>query len=114
MAIRVYGNKSFFAGGTEQTDPPDDTVMADTGELTEGKWEFRITAGASAAAQFAVQHRNASNSSNVFSTVIYIPAGVSGQYLFYFSLIDDQRVRVIMDNALTGDATVSINYEKLL
>ena len=61
-----------------------------------------------------LQRRNAADDANVGSTVVIkAPAGQSGQYRFLFRLDASQRVRVIMDDALTGTISVAINLEKL-
>jgi len=114
MAARVQGNPPIIASGGELTDPADNALAADTGALSAGIYELRITVGASAAADVAVERRNAANGANVGAVpVIKVPAGQSGQYLFTFKLETSERVRVIMDDALTGTIAVTINGEKL-
>ena len=95
----------------EQTNPADDALMADTGALAyAGTYEVLVTIGASAAAHFQVQRRNAANAANVGSVPIaYGPAGQSGQYRFFFNIAAGERLRVVMDDALTGTAAVTIN-----
>lgn len=98
----------------ELTNPVDDALTADTGALAAGNYEFLITVGASAAADVMVQRRNAANSGNVGNTVVLkAPAGQSGQYRFLYVLETSERVRVIMDDALTGTIAVSINGERM-
>lgn len=95
----------------ELTNPADDALCADTGAVAfSGVYEFLVTIGASAAAHFQVQRRNAANGANVGAVPIaYGPAGQSGQYRFFFNLVAGERVRVVMDDALTGTVAVSIN-----
>ena len=115
MGSRYFGNKAIIESEGELTNPSDDALTADTGELTRGIWEFRITVGASAAADVAVQRRNAANAATVGDVpIIKVPAGQSGQYLFTFALEARERVRVLMDDALTGTIAVTINGEKLV
>ena len=49
----------------ELTNPTRETVLADTGELSAGIYLIRVSGGASANAQFQLQHRNAANDANV-------------------------------------------------
>lgn len=97
----------------EQTDPADDFVMADSGALTHGgTYEVIVTAGASVAAQFQVQRRNTANGANVGNVpLIYALAGQSGQYRFWFTVEKSERIRVVMDDAVSGTQTavVSLN-----
>lgn len=113
--LRDYGNPPLGPfTEDEQTNPIDSALMADTGALSAGSYEMLITIGASAAAHFAVQRRNSANDGNVGDVpIVYGPAGQSGQYRFLFKLEASERVRVIMDDALTGTAAVSINAERL-
>lgn len=114
MAMRSVGNPPDLATEDELTNPLDNALVADTGELPAGVYEMRITLGSSAAADFAVQRRNAANDANVGAVpIIKTPAGQSGQYLFTFKLETDERVRVTMDDALTGTASGTINWERL-
>lgn len=114
MAEYVPRNKPFVETAGETTNPADNAVVADTGALNEGIYEFRIFFGATAAAHFAVQRRNAANGANVGDVpIIYAAAGQTGCYPFRLSLEAGERVRVTMDDALTGDASCIINGEKL-
>lgn len=114
MAERVPKNPPILETGGELTNPADDAVVADTGALTAGIYEFRVGCGATAAAHFAVQRRNAANGANVGDVVIlYAAAGQTGMYPLTYKLEEGERVRVIMDDALTGGASVFINGEKL-
>lgn len=115
MAIRDAGNPALgpFAVA-EATNPVDDALVADTGALSVGNYDVIVTVGASAAAHFAVQRRNAANGANVGDVpILYAAAGQSGQYRFYYTLAEGERIRVIMDDALTGTVACSINAEKL-
>jgi hypothetical protein len=115
--IRAEGNPALgpYTEG-EKTNPADDLLMADTGVLTYGgNYEVIVTIGASAAAHFALQRRNTADGANVGNVpIIYGPAGQSGQYRFVYKVEAGERIRVIMDDALTGTAAVSLNLEHLL
>lgn len=114
MAERVPKNKPVLATAGETTNPADNAVVADTGALNEGVWEFRIYIGATAAAHFQVERRNAANGATVGAApVFYAAAGQTGCYPLTIALEQGERVRVKMDDALTGDASVFINGEKL-
>jgi hypothetical protein len=116
MAVADYGNPPIWDSVAESTNPTAATVMADTGALPhDGIYEVRVTCGGSAAAQFMLQHRNAANGANVSDTVVlYSPAGQSGQYVFRFvATATGERFRVVMDDALTGTASVGIQAERL-
>lgn len=114
MAEYVSRNKPFIETEGEKTNPTTSTVMADTGALPVGIYEFRIFFGATAAAHFQVQRRNAANDASVGDVpVIYAAAGQTGCYPFRLSLEVGERVRVMMDDNLTGGAACSINGEKL-
>lgn len=116
MSFHAEGNPPLgpFTEG-ELTNPSDDALTADTGALPyTGHYEFLITIGASAAAHFQVQRRNAANGANVGAVpIIYGPAGQSGQYRVWVSIAAGERVRVVMDDALTGTCAVTINGMQL-
>jgi hypothetical protein len=116
MAGHIWGNVPIGPETEgEQTNPADDAVMADSGAITSrGIYEVLVSIGASAAAHFQVQRRNVANSGNVGDVpVIYGPAGQTGQYRFWFSLLKTERVRVVMDDALTGTAAVTVNLMQM-
>lgn len=114
--FRDIGNQALgpYTQG-ELTDPTAGTVTADSGAVAlGGNYEVIVTLGASAPAQFQLQRRNAANGANVGNVpIIYGPAGQSGQYRFLYRLEPTERVRVVMDDNLTGTAVVSLNLEQL-
>lgn len=114
MAIWAQSNPPILVSEGEQTNPADAALMADTAALRVGIWEFRISVGSSAIANFMVQRRNAANDANVGVTpIIKTAANQTGQYVFRFRLEQGERVRVVMDGALTGEAAAFINGEML-
>jgi hypothetical protein len=116
MAGHIWGNVPIGPETEgEQTNPADDAVMADSGAITSrGIYEVLVSIGASAAAHFQVQRRNVANSGNVGDVpVIYGPAGQTGQYRFWFVLEVGERLRVVMDDALTGTAAVTVNLMQM-
>src|SRR5215212_6305689 len=97
---RDYGNPPLgpFSEG-EKTNPADELLMADSGALARGTYEAIVTVGASAAADFRLERRNAADSAAVGNTVVIKgPAGQSGQYRFMFVLEASERLKVYMDD----------------
>lgn len=114
MAVRDFGNKPIVETEGVKTNPTTSTLMADTGALVAGIYEARVILGASAAASFQVQRRNAANGANVGDVpVIRVPASASGQYQITFELEASERIRVMMNANLTGDGEATLNVEKL-
>lgn len=114
MAVRVPKNKPVIVAGTTQVNPTTATNLADTGAIAQaGVYEFRVYLGATAAALFDVQVRNATNSATSKSLLMYAAAGQTGCYPVSISLETGERVRVMMGADLTGSGVVALNYEKL-
>lgn len=114
--FRDFGNAPFGpASEGEKTNPADELLMATSGALPyAGNYEVVVTVGASAAADFRLERRNAADAAAVGNTVVIKgPAGQSGQYRFLFKLEASERVSVYMDDALTGTAAVALNLEQL-
>ena len=113
--FRDYGNPALgpYSEG-ELTDPTADTLTADTGAVAlGGNYECIVTCGGSAAADFRLERRNTANDADVGDTVVIKgPAGQSGQYRFLLRIDAGERVRVVMDDNLTGTASVALNLEK--
>ena len=98
-----------------QTNPTTSTVLADTGAIatTSLNYEFIVTVWCTAAATFSVQRRNAANGANVGDVAtIRVPADMAGQYRFLFSLASGERVRILPQASITGDAAATINGEQ--
>jgi hypothetical protein len=88
------------------------TVLADTGELSAGNYSlFSTMLSADLAATFEIQWRNAANSANIWSQRFYTGAlspVVINEALYFPSIEDDQRIRVVLIGALTlGNAQAS-------
>ena len=113
MAFFDWGNPYFLASAGEQTNPVDEAVLADTGALNAGHYYGFATISASAAAQFRIERRNAANSAAVGAAhLVYVPAGDVRQIVFGFQLDASERIRVVMDDALTGTAGATLNYSQ--
>jgi hypothetical protein len=99
----------------KQTNPTTATVLADTGELSAGMYEVRVTVGCSAAATMNVEHRNAANGGNVTDVVLLrVAAGQTGMYVFKYAVNVNERFRVVPEANITGDAEASIQAIKTL
>lgn len=98
----------------KQTNPDDTTVMADTDVIaTVGDFRAVCTLGASVVATWLVQHRNADNDASIVDDLlIYTRAGESLQFEWLVTTTAvSQRVRVMMEAAITGTAAASISLE---
>lgn len=105
-----------------QTNPQTTTVMADTGAITAGpskpgstdlSFEFTVSVWCTVAATFSVQRRNTANDANVGHVVpIRVPADMTGQYLYRYTLASGERLRVVPAANITGTAAVTINGEQ--
>ncbi len=115
MAMRQVGYGPVIDSTGEQTNPTIlGAALADTGALPAGVYEVRVTLAASAAAKFAVEHRNAANDAVVDDIcVIYIPAGVTAMYLFDFTANLSERFRIKMVADLTGTAAAHIIAKRI-
>jgi hypothetical protein len=113
MAFFDWGNPYTLAGVAEATNPVDEQVMADTGALAAGHYYGFATVSASAAAQFRIERRNAANGAAVGASIlVYVPAGDVRQVAFGFTLDASERIRVVMDDALTGTGVATLNYSQ--
>lgn len=103
----------------EQTNPTTSTVLADTGELDAeegggGIYEVLVVASCTVAAEFVVQVRNTANDGNVGDThVFYVAASTPAAVPFRFEIERDQRIRVLPNAAITGDAVASVFAQRV-
>lgn len=110
---------------TQTVDPADNAVIADTDALNGaygttlysgggGIYHVLVVVGASAAAKVQVQRRNAANSATVGDIpIIYCPAGSTVAVPFKFEILNGERIRVLMEDALTGNIAVTIQAQKI-
>lgn len=97
----------------DTTNPTTTTILADTGALPGGVYEARFVFGASAAAIFAIQRRNAANDANVGDAVnVYCPANDSKHLALRWELEVNERLRVTMQTNLTGDASAAVSAQR--
>lgn len=97
-----------------ETNPTTATILADSGAQKGGIYEARLVLGASAAATFAVQQRNAANDGNSGDVVVvYVAAGQSECPILRFQLEPNERVRVTMAANLTGTGAASLMLQRV-
>lgn len=116
MAKQAAGNRPILKSSGELTNPADESVVVDSGAVAYGGvYEVIIVISASAAAQFKVQRRNAANGANVGDEVgLYGVASQSQPYRFYYTLEASERIRLLMDDALTGTVWATVNLMPLM
>jgi hypothetical protein len=112
MAVRDVGNRPILDTQGQLTNPTTSTLIADTGALPAGLYEIRVLMGASVAAQFLIARRDAGNSADVGDVpVVYTPAGQTSQIVLLYELEASERVRVMMNAAITGTAAATVQAE---
>ena len=107
----------------EQTNPTTATVMADTGALIDtstaytgggGIYEVLVSLSATALAEFVVQRRNVANGASVGDVfVFYCPANAGRDVPLRFEVEAGERIRVMMNANLTGDAVANITAQRV-
>ena len=113
MVQRAPGNPPILAAEALATNPLSGAVVADSGAVpATGLYEVRVIVSSSAAANFALQRRNAGNTANVapFPVTIYTQAQ-SAQYALMVPLLVGERFRVTMGANLTGNAQACVQLE---
>lgn len=111
----VYAPAEIFSG--DDLDPAANTVNVDTGQLPAGdydinvQWNFNITASVGTGA-VVLQHRNAANAATLSDWPLSDNGAGQGSIQFLISLLlaEDERLRIINNNALTGrvQSTIAI------
>jgi hypothetical protein len=100
-------------GGTVFTNPTSGTVLADTGARSEAspsegtEYEWMLLASTTASARIVVAHRNATDTADVASFSVLLPAGVVA-FPVFARLFQNQRVKVTLGAAITGDISVAL------
>lgn len=111
MAVQTGIPSSFT--NAELTNPTTTTVIADTGPVqSQGVYEVLGIINASANAQFQVQRRSKANGQTIEYYPVYVLANSSGEYRVNFFLEVGERVRIMMDDNLTGTAFATINLRR--
>lgn len=115
MAVRDFGVVPQINSEGKLTNPTTTTVLADTGQLIHANYEARLVVGASVAATFVLERRNAANTANVGNVpVVYTPAGQSGEYVFTYRLETNERLRCLPEANITGTAAATLQIERML
>ncbi len=97
------------------TNPTTSSVLADTGALASGLYEIRVSAGATVAAIFQLQRRNAANGANVGSIIhIRTAAGQTTEQVWKYELLTSERIRLLPQANITGDAEAAIQAERVV
>jgi hypothetical protein len=97
-----------------QTNPTTATVLADSGALPSGMYQVIFVGGCSVAAKLDLQHRNAANSGAISDTItIRVAAGQSSQLIFKFAINKDERIRVLPQANITGEAEAAVQVFRI-
>jgi hypothetical protein len=97
----------------DETNPTTSTILADSGAMPSAVYAVTVLVGASAAAKFLVQVRNAANDANIGDAhIIYCAAGAGLAVPFTFALNKNERVRVTMHTNLTGTGAASVQLQR--
>lgn len=93
------------------TDPAAAAILADTGALSLGLFDFTIIVYVNTAGRIELVHRNALNNADVKKQIIY-SLGTSEPIIFHFSqaLALSERIVVRCRDGFTGDAQASIMH----
>lgn len=90
------------------------TVIADTGNVVAGSYDIQIYTSAfsgTAGARMDVQHRNAADTANIWTHLLLIAGGTSNGLIanmkFAVTLLEDERVKVIVNAAFGAGDVVS-------
>lgn len=98
----------------ETTNPGSGAIMADTAALPGGIYQVIAISSATATAEFSLQRRNAANSATIGDVHIwYVPANNTVALPFIVDVEKDERIRIVMNAALTGDAVASVIVQRI-
>src|SRR3990167_4962877 len=107
-----YNNK---ASGGLVVDPQEYEILADTGQLRQGRYTCLVTILAEVdnvlSAQFAVHRRDADDVNDLEVMLVIVPTGDSKQFELGFNLHTDERITVTPYVAMAGTVTASINWQ---
>jgi hypothetical protein len=109
MAFRLANHLPVLETAGKTTNPTTTSVLADTGALASAIYEVSVFVGCSAAATFVIQRRNAANDASVGDVpVIRAAAGQTAEYMLTYALNTNERIRVLPEANITGDAEATI------
>jgi hypothetical protein len=97
-------------GTGNQTNPGSNTVLADTGQFdANGTFKFLILLSSDVASTMEIQYRNAGNNANVAAQRVFLSASAPAQHIFSVGAKLNERVRVLLISAITGNACALIS-----
>lgn len=102
-----------FNSAGEQTNPGTSTVLATTGAKPHGRYLCLVTLSCTVNTQFDIQRRNSTDASTISTLTVYVPANDSRQVTVGLVLEASERVRVVPNAAIVGDAVAAINWQRI-
>lgn len=102
---------AWFSSG-RITNPVLDQVLVDTGPIQGGSKNFQVYAASTGQAAFEIQWRDAANAITKKSQILAVPA--FGYNMLFplvreIELLDNERLRVVAVQAITGSVSVSLD-----
>lgn len=100
---------SLFSEG-EKTNPPDGTILAQTGILGDGQWPVMIVVAGTASTTLRFERRNIDNNGNVQSQLIKVPLNTT--LSFRLGTVDHlagEHLRVVTVGSPIGLVQATIN-----
>ena len=103
-----FGTATWFSGSV-LTDPGNDDVIVDTGQLAAGNYLIAISGAGSVDWVYDFEHRDAANAANN-DVQRRRPAAGNDDFIIpnKITLALNERIRAIMDGAITGELQMSI------
>lgn len=92
------------------TNPAINTILVDTGQLSDNNHEVTVMVSSTVAAVAVLEYRNAANDANVWSQYIILPAnGFATFRIDKFTVSTfNERIRLRLNAAITGSIQASI------
>lgn len=92
------------------TNPAINTILADSGQVTDNTHEIYALCASTVAAVIVLEHRDAANATNVWSQYLILPANTTTQIVFIKWVVTtlNERVRFRLNAAITGSVQCSV------
>jgi hypothetical protein len=90
------------------TNPPNPTVLADTGQFGQTIREFHLVIYASVAVTVDLQQRNGADTTTKMSQRLTVPAGQTVNFSGIADFLDRDHLRIITTGTVVGDVQASI------
>ena len=114
MAVRQGNAEPVVASAGELTNPTTSTDLADTGAMPGGIYEVTAIASCTVAGEILVTRRNAADSADVGTGVIwYIAAGVPYGFPLKFALEPNERIVMRPNANITGVAVGNLIAQRI-